>query len=111
MSNDECRSNDEARSPMIFCGRRCFVIRHSQRVRQFHDVEEISLAPPDVQNVHESFVGTGNWLELLDAIEFALEWAVMIEALPIHNFHGAASSHHVAGQPDFAVAATADPAN
>ena len=80
-------------------------------VRQFHDIVEVALAFADVENVHLAFVGTRDGLEFLDAVEFALKGAVVVEGAAPDDFDGAKGAHDVAGQPNLAVAAAPDPAD
>src|SRR6476659_6487118 len=78
-------------------------------IGQFHHVVETALASPDVENVHLTFVGTGNGCEVTDAFELPLVWAVIIESSPRNDFHRAVFAQDAAGQPHFTVGATADP--
>jgi hypothetical protein len=79
-------------------------------VRQFHHVKEISCAitAADLQDVHQAVVRTGDWLELEQALEFALEMFGALEALAVDNFHRAQGADGIARQPDFAVSAVPD---
>jgi hypothetical protein len=81
-----------------------------RRVPQFHHVVETTggVVAPDLEDIHESFVRTGDRLELLNAFELALERVVVIEAGAMHHFDGAKRAEGAAGQPDFAVAPGAD---
>ena len=80
-------------------------------VGQFHHVIETILVPSDVENIHLAVVGAGDRLELLDAVEFPFERAVVLEGVAINDFGRPVRAHHVAGQPDFAIAPAANAAD
>jgi hypothetical protein len=77
-------------------------------VRQFHHVVKIILVPADLENVDEAFVRTRDGLELLDAIELALEGTAILEIFAIDNFYGSVAAQCVTRQPHLAVSATTD---
>ena len=64
-----------------------------------------------MEQVHQAFVATGEWLEPLDAGELAFVGAVAAEGVAKDDLDGAPSAHDVLGQPDLAVAALANAAN
>src|SRR5438445_12330358 len=53
---------------------------------------------------------SGNRLELFDAGEFSLKRTFLIECVTVNDFDRAESSHDIAGQPDFAIASSANAA-
>jgi hypothetical protein len=61
-----------------------------------------------MQNRHQSRMRAGYRLEVLDAEEFALKRAVVIEAVATDDFGGAERAQDAAGQPDFPAGALAD---
>ena len=77
-------------------------------VGQLHDVIEIVLTPPDLENMHQSWMRAGDRFEILDAGELALEWAAVVEGTSVDYFHGAVNAEDVAREPDLAIAALAD---
>ena len=82
--------------------------RNCAVIGEFHHVVEIPVAAADLQHVHQALVRAGDRLELLDAIELALEGMVAPEGFSMNNLHGAQRADGVARQPDLAVAAVAD---
>ena len=48
-------------------------------------------------------IGTGDWLEAFDALELALERAVMIERRAMNDLQRDPRAGHVAREPDFAI--------
>ena len=81
-------------------------------VAQLHDVIKISglRIHPDMEHVHESFVGSGDRFEAADAGQFPLERTLVSEGFAINNLYRPVNSHHVAGQPNFPIAAAANAA-
>ena len=55
-------------------------------IRRLHDVIKISFTPAYLQDIDLGFVGTGDGLELLDPVEFALKRTVVLKAASINNF-------------------------
>jgi len=83
--------------------------RFRRVVRQLHHVIKIPTGnvPSDVKDMHLAF-GMGDRLELLDTVELALEWTVMVECGSVHDFDGAIKSGCASRQPDFAIRAAAN---
>jgi hypothetical protein len=76
----------------------------------FHDVVEIAglLVTADVEEGELAGASGGDGLEAADALEFASEGAIVIEAVAVDDFDDAEDAGDGTGEPDFAVAATAD---
>ena len=64
-----------------------------------------------MEDVHLALVPPGDRLELEDALELALEGAVVIKGLAVDNLHGAKGTGGAAGQPDFTVGTASNAAN
>ena len=81
-----------------------------QIIRHLHNtVERIALgAAAHVQHLHQSGVGSRDWLKLAHALELAFVRALVRERRARHHFNRSKGAHHTASQPHFAVAATAD---
>src|SRR5262245_56335685 len=73
------------------------------RIGQLHHVVEILRSAAHLENVHQSFVRTGDRLELLDAFELALEGACIFERGAMNNLYRPECPQFVSGQPNFAV--------
>src|SRR5213076_866235 len=88
-------------------------LRLRRVVRQLHYVIEPSLrvVASDLQQVHKSFVQTGNRFEVLDSGELAFERAIVLEVGSGDDLHRPMAAQRIARQPDFAVAAPADAAD
>src|ERR1035441_164566 len=81
-------------------------------IGQLHDVIEIAfvIVASNVQDRDLAWVGAGDGLELLEALELAFVGAVGVEGGAIDNFDRAVAAHHVATEPHLAVAAAANAA-
>lgn len=76
----------------------------------FHDIIEIAgfLVTTDVEEGELTGATGGDGLEAADALEFASEGAVVIEAVAVDDFDDAEDAGDGAGEPDFAVAPAAN---
>lgn len=80
-------------------------------VRQLHDTIEVSsrVVTSDVEKRQLARMRTRNRVELLDALELAIERTFVGEGGAVNDFDGAARARgEVARQPDFSVRTSAD---
>ena len=61
-----------------------------------------------MKDVELAFVGAGNRLEALDAVELAFIRTVAVESTATDKFHRAVKADEITGEPDFTVCAFAD---
>ena len=77
-------------------------------VGQLHHVIEKIVATAHVENRELTGIGTGDWLELFDALKFALEGPIVIERRAMHDFQRDERTSQVAREPDFAISPPPD---
>jgi hypothetical protein len=83
--------------------RRIDLLTALHTIRHFHHVVEAQLSAANLRHVHQPLVRPRDGLELLDAVELALERPGVIERVSIHDLHSAVGAHDVACQPYLAV--------
>src|SRR2546428_11684462 len=90
---------------------RVFVIRIWRRVRQLHHVVKApgGIIAPNVVKRQLAGMRAGDGFEAADALELALEWAVVGEGRAVDNLHRPQrASGQTAREPDFALRSGAD---
>ena len=80
---------------------------HHRVIRQLHHIviEAALLVPAHVQNVHQPGMPTRDRLELLNALELAMEGLGQLKVLPPHDFHRAQRARDALRQPHLAIRA------
>ncbi len=77
-------------------------------IGQFHDVIEPVRTATHVEDVELAGMTARDGLEALDARQFPLEGAVILEIPPVDELHRAPRAHDIARQPNLAVTAPAN---